>query len=115
MSENELASSDDNAEAAKIIEEAIKGLVERRIIHSRDDIIRHLCGGNFTITDVTDESITICVPDEPENSLTLRGWLFSGQFILSGGLRGVPQTTSVSLEKPGLRDLLLRSVLRLAG
>jgi len=115
MSEKDLTCCEENAEAAKIIERTITDLVGRGVIHSRDDIIRHLCGGGFTISGVTDDSIAISTPDEPENTLTLSGWLFSGQFILSGGLRDVSQAIPVSSEKPGMRDLLLRRALRFAG
>lgn len=50
MSENNLTCRDENTEAVKVIKETVKDLVGRGIIHSRDDIIRHLCGANFDIT-----------------------------------------------------------------
>lgn len=53
------------------------------IIRSRDDLIRILSEENFEITDVTAQSITLCAPDEPENRVTLDGWLFSAGFSLS--------------------------------
>ncbi|TNL02323.1 hypothetical protein CYD30_27125 [Kosakonia cowanii] len=43
-------------------------------------MIRHLCGANFDITGVTEDSITVCAPDEPDNTVTLSGWLFSERF-----------------------------------
>ena len=79
MSENSLICRDENAEAVKVIKETVKDLVGRGIIHSRDDIIRHLCGANFDITGVTEDSITVCAPDEP-NTVTLSGWMFSERF-----------------------------------
>lgn len=82
MSENNLTCRDENTEAVKVIKETVKDLVGRSIIHSRDDIIRHLCGANFDITGVTEDSITVCAPDEPANTLILSGWLFSERFGL---------------------------------
>lgn len=115
MSEKDLTCCEENLEAAKIIERTITDLVGRGVIHSRDDIIRHLCGGGFTIAGVTDDSIAISAPDEPENTLTLSSRLFSGQFVLSDGLGNVSQAIPVSSEKPGLTDLLRRRALRYAG
>ncbi|EWG67617.1 MULTISPECIES: hypothetical protein [unclassified Enterobacter] len=71
-----------NDEAREIIKGTVKQLVGDGRVHSRDDIIRHLCGANFDITEVTEECITVCAPDEPDNTLTLSGWLFSDRFRL---------------------------------
>lgn len=107
MSENNLTCRDENTEAVKVIKETVKDLVGRGIIHSRDDIIRHLCGANFDITGVTEDSITVCAPDEPDNTLILSGWLFSERFgldrdkTLSGD--GGPLTDSVRSER-GIRS-----------
>nr|WP_181726221.1 hypothetical protein [Klebsiella pneumoniae] len=78
----EIKCSGVNEEARDIIKGTVKQLIGDGRIHSRDDIIRHLCGANFDITDVTEESITICAPDEPANTLILSGWLFSERFGL---------------------------------
>ena len=78
----EIKCSGVNEEAREIIKGTVKQLIGDGRIHSRDDIIRHLCGANFDITDVTEESITICAPDEPANTLILSGWLFSERFGL---------------------------------
>jgi hypothetical protein len=32
---------------------------------------------------VTDTSVTLCAPDEPEETLTLTGWVFSSSFRLA--------------------------------
>lgn len=85
MSAVDLTECSDNEKATSIIKETIKLLVGEGRIHSRDDIIRHLCGAKFDIVEVTGESITLCAPDEPQNTSTLRGWLFSNQFVLSEG------------------------------
>jgi hypothetical protein len=69
-----------NEDAREIIKGTVKQLVGDGRIHSRDDIIRHLCGANFDITEVTEDSITVCAPDEPDNTATLSGWLFSERF-----------------------------------
>ncbi|EEL3199971.1 hypothetical protein HAR72_003168 [Salmonella enterica] len=82
MSAIDLTECSDNEKATNVIKETIKLLVGERRIHSRDDIIRHLCGAKFDIVDVTEESITICAPDEPVNTSTLSGWLFSDRFRL---------------------------------
>lgn len=103
----EIKSSGVNEEAGEIIKGTLKKLVGGGRIHSRDDIIRHLCGANFDITDVTEESITVCAPDEPANTLILSGWLFSERFgldrdkTLSGD--GGPLTDSVRSER-GIRS-----------
>lgn len=78
----EIKCSGVNEEAREIIKGTVKQLVGDGRIHSRDDIIRHLCGANVDITDVREESITICAPDEPANTLILSGWLFSERFGL---------------------------------
>lgn len=102
MSENTLTCRDENTEAVKVIKETAKDLVGRGIIHSRDDIIRHLFGANFDITGVTEDSITVCAPDEPDNTVTLSGWLFSERFRTGQDKRysgdGGPLTDSVRSE-----------------
>ncbi|EMG7890817.1 hypothetical protein V5L74_004631 [Enterobacter hormaechei] len=67
MSEKGLIRCEENSEAAGIIERAIIDI----------NIIRHLCGANDDITKVMEDSITVCAPDEAENTVTLSGWLFS--------------------------------------
>lgn len=47
-------------------------------------MIRYLIKeGGFDILSVTDTSVTLCVPDEPEETLTLTGWVFSSSFRLA--------------------------------
>lgn len=49
-----------------------------------DDVIRYLIKeGGFDILSVTDTSVTLCAPDEPEETLTLTGWVFSSSFRLA--------------------------------
>lgn len=102
MSENNLICRDENAQAEKIIKQTVKDLVGRGIIHCRADIIRHLCGANFDITGVTEDSITVGAPDEPDNTVTLSGWLFSEWFRTGQDKRysadGGPLTDSVRSE-----------------
>lgn len=82
MSVNQYVEMPDNNEARKIITDTIRGLVGGRVIHSRDDIIRFLCGEGFDIPGVSEDSITLSAPDEPENTLTFTGYLFSSRFKL---------------------------------
>ena len=83
MSEDNRDSQKENEEACAILKRALRNLVGQGIIRSRDDLIRILSEENFEITDVTAQSITLCAPDEPENRVTLDGWLFSAGFSLS--------------------------------
>ncbi|EPO62870.1 hypothetical protein H229_5209 [Klebsiella pneumoniae UHKPC02] len=47
-------------------------------------MIRYLIKeGGFDILSVTDTSVTLCAPDEPEETLTLTGWVFSSSFRLA--------------------------------
>lgn len=99
MSEDNRDSQKENEEACAILKRALRNLVGQGIIRSRDDLIRILSEENFEITDVTAQSITLCAPDEPENRVTLDGWLFSAGFSLSvpadhPELRTVPGNTT---------------------
>ncbi|EPC3764313.1 MULTISPECIES: hypothetical protein [Enterobacteriaceae] len=67
-----------------MIRRAVLRMVGVGQIHSRDDVIRYLIKeGGFDILSVTDTSVTLCVPDEPEETLTLTGWVFSSSFRLA--------------------------------
>ncbi|EFI5594420.1 hypothetical protein HUI25_004281 [Escherichia coli] len=36
------------------------------LVSNRSDVIRQLCKGGFEIVRVTNNDVTICIPDEPE-------------------------------------------------
>ncbi len=93
MSVDQYIELSDNDVARKIITDTIKGLVGGRVIHSREDIVRFLCGERFYIPDVSENSITVSAPDEPENTLTLTGYLFSSQFKLTRSATDIEVTT----------------------
>lgn len=93
MSVNQYIEMSDNNEARQIIMDTIKGLVGWRVIHSREDIIRFLCGEGFDIPDVSEDSITVSAPDEPGNTLTFTGYLFSSQFKLTRSATDIEVTT----------------------
>ena len=61
----------------------VRNLVASGRVNSREDVIRSLIGAGLDLTEMTEESITACSPDEPEVTLTLRGYLFSQRFQLS--------------------------------
>lgn len=69
--------------AKTAIANAVRNLVASGRGNNRDDVIRSLIGAGLDLTEMTEESITVCSPDEPEVTLTLRGYLFSQRFQLS--------------------------------
>ena len=74
----------ESEQARRMIRRAVLRMVGVGQIHSRDDVIRYLKRtGGFDILSVTDTSVTLCVPDEPEETLTLTGWVFSSSFRLA--------------------------------
>lgn len=71
-------------EAAKAaILNGVRNLVASGQVNNRDDVIRSLIGVGFDLTEVAEESITLCHPDEPDVTLTLTGYLFSQRFQLN--------------------------------
>lgn len=71
-------------EAAKAaILNGVRNLVASGQVNNRDDVIRSLIGAGFGFTEVIEESITLCHPDEPDVTLTLTGYLFSQRFQLN--------------------------------
>ena len=71
-------------QARRMIRRAVLRMVGLGQLHSRDDVIRCLIKeGGFDILSVTDTSVTLCAPDEPEETLTLTGWVFSSSFRLA--------------------------------
>ena len=71
-------------EAAKTaIVNGVRNLVECGHINNRDDVIRCLIGAGFDLIEVTEDSISLCSPDEPEVTITLKGYLFSPRFQLN--------------------------------
>lgn len=71
-------------QARRMIRCAVLRMVGLGQLHSRDDVIRYLIKeGGFDILSVTDTSVTLCAPDEPEETLTLTGWVFSSSFRLA--------------------------------
>lgn len=61
----------------------VRNLVASGRVNSREDVIRSLIGAGFDLTEVREESITLCAPDEPEVTITLEGYLFSQRFQLN--------------------------------
>lgn len=61
----------------------VRNLVTSGQVNNRDDVIRSLIGAGLNIADMSEESITVCSPDEPEVTLTLTGYLFSQRFQLN--------------------------------
>lgn len=68
----------DAAKAA--IANGVRNLVASGRVNNREDVIRSLIGAGFDLTEVNEESITLCHPDEPEGTITLEGYLFSQRF-----------------------------------
>lgn len=50
------------------------------LVSNRSDVIRQLCKGGFEIVRVTNDDVTICIPDEPEELLTLTGYIYTHDF-----------------------------------
>lgn len=50
------------------------------LVSNRSDVIRQLCKGGFEIVRVTNNDVTICIPDEPEELLTLTGYIYTRDF-----------------------------------
>ncbi|EPU1046008.1 hypothetical protein ACVUNM_004020 [Raoultella ornithinolytica] len=74
----------ESEQARRMIRRAVLRMVSSGLLHSRDDVIRYLIKeGGFDILSVTDTSVTLCAPDEPEETLTLTGWVFSSSFRLA--------------------------------
>ncbi|WP_154022803.1 hypothetical protein [Klebsiella oxytoca] len=74
----------ESEQARRMIRRAVLRMVGLSQLHSRDDVIRYLIKeGGFDILSVTDTSVTLCAPDEPEETLTLTGWVFSSSFRLA--------------------------------
>lgn len=64
----------ESEQARRMIRCAVLRMVGLGQLHSRDDVIRYLIKeGGFDILSVSDTSVTLCVPDEPEEMLTLTG------------------------------------------
>ncbi|WP_282808347.1 hypothetical protein [Hafnia alvei] len=71
-------------EAAKAaILNGMRNLVASGRVNNREDVIRSLIGAGFDLIEVSEESITLCHPDEPDVTLTLTGYLFSQRFQLN--------------------------------
>ncbi|MCE9871483.1 hypothetical protein SJZ84_21970 [Hafnia paralvei] len=71
-------------EAAKAaILNGMRNLVASGRVNNREDVIRSLIGAGFDLIEVSEESITLCAPDEPEVTITLEGYLFSQRFQLN--------------------------------
>lgn len=83
MKEEHFTTQRETEEATLRIKNAIKRYVGSGYLHSRDDIIRLLIDSRFDIVDVTDESISLCASDAPDDIVVLKGWLFSSHFRLS--------------------------------
>lgn len=67
-----------------MIRRSVLRMVGSGQLHSRDDVICYLIKeGGFDILSVSDTSVTLCVPDEPEEMQTLTGWVFSSSFRLA--------------------------------
>lgn len=82
--ENIILMNANEIEAAKAaILNGVRNLVASGQVNNRDDVIRSLIGAGFDLTEVTEESITLCHPDDPEVTLTLRDYLFSQRFQLN--------------------------------
>lgn len=74
----------ESEQARRIIRRSVLRMVGWGQLHSRDDVIRCLIKeGGFDILSETDTSVTLCAPDEPEEMLTLTGWVFSSSFRLA--------------------------------
>ena len=74
----------ESEQARRMIRRAVLRMVSSGQLHSRDDVICYLIKeGGFDILSVTDTSVTLCAPDEPEETLTLTGWVFSSSFRLA--------------------------------
>lgn len=74
----------ESEQARRMIRRSVLRMVGLGQLHSRDDVIRCLIKeGGFDILSVTDTSVTLCAPDEPEETLTLTGWVFSSSFRLA--------------------------------
>ena len=74
----------ESEQARRMIRRSVLRMVGSGQLHSRDDVIRCLIKeGGFDILSVTDTSVTLCAPDEPEEVLTLTGWVFSSSFRLA--------------------------------
>lgn len=64
----------ESEQARRMIRRSVLRMVGSGQLHSREDVIRYLINeGGFDILSVTDTSVTLCAPDEPEEMLTLTG------------------------------------------
>ena len=74
----------ESEQARRMIRRSVLRMVGSGQLHFREDVIRYLINeGGFDIVSVTDTSLTLCAPDEPEEILTLTGWVFSSVFRLA--------------------------------
>ena len=74
----------ESEQARRMIRRSVLRMVGSCQLHSRDDVIHYLIKeGGFDILSASDTSVTLCVPDEPEEMLTLTGWVFSSSFRLA--------------------------------
>ncbi|HEI8763744.1 TPA: hypothetical protein SLG70_005000 [Klebsiella oxytoca] len=74
----------ESEQARRMIRRSVLRMVGSGQLHSREDVIRYLINeGGFDIVSVTDTSLTLCAPYEPEEILTLTGWVFSSVFRLA--------------------------------
>lgn len=74
----------ESEQARRMIRRSVLRMVGLGQLRSRDGVIRCLIKeGSFDILSVTDTSVTLCAPDEPEEMLTLTGWVFSSSFRLA--------------------------------
>lgn len=68
-------------EAAKTaLANGVRNLVASGRVNNREDVIRSLIGAGLDIAEVSEESITVCAPEKPEVTITLKGYLFSQRF-----------------------------------
>lgn len=74
----------ESEQVRRMIRRSVLRMVGSGQLHSRDDVICYLIKeGGFDILSVSDTSVTLCVPDEPEEMQTLTGWVFSSSFRLA--------------------------------
>lgn len=74
----------ESEQVRRMIRRSVLRMVGSGQLHSRDDVICYLIKeGGFDILSVSDTSVTLCMPDEPEEMQTLTGWVFSSSFRLA--------------------------------
>ncbi|HBA7074388.1 TPA: hypothetical protein J1X08_004889 [Escherichia coli] len=49
-----------------VLNNGLRHAISCGLVSNRSDVIRQLCKGGFEIVRVTNDDVTICIPDEPE-------------------------------------------------